>query len=136
MQAGYNRLCLKSTGRFSRSGGYRIGLDRYRLSTISQRFIDTPDSLKLKLNKVFPNPFGSNIRLEYTLADNGRVVVSVFDVNGRLIRRLSDRNQLRRDYSVLWDGRDTQGHSCPAGIYFVDISFKTVRKTAIAVLVR
>jgi flagellar hook assembly protein FlgD len=46
-----------------------------------------------------------------------RVNVSVFDVNGRLVKALVDGGQGAID--VTWDARDSKGLRVASGIYFI-----------------
>jgi hypothetical protein len=68
---------------------------------------------------VSPNPF--RLAAEIRLASPGDRIASarVFDVQGRLVRTLSDfpagADRLR------WDGLDSRGASVPAGVYFVRV---------------
>lgn len=60
------------------------------------------------------NPFSSSV----TLICEGDILpgqLMVYDVTGRLIRSLSDR----QDSSFTWDGRDAAGDQVPAGTYLI-----------------
>jgi len=65
-----------------------------------------------------PNPFEATTTLEFRLAAPGPVVVSVFDVAGRLVRPLVRRPLPAGVHRVTWDGRDATGGDTPAGVYF------------------
>jgi hypothetical protein len=70
---------------------------------------------------VSPNPFMQSARMSYQLVRPARVSLIVYDVSGRLVKSLSDGQDLQEpgNYSVLWDGRDDVGRTVPAGVYFV-----------------
>lgn len=68
---------------------------------------------------VHPNPFRPVTTLRYTLARTEDVRVTVFDVTGRLVRRLDVGSRPAGDHRLLWDGRDGRGRRVPAGTYFV-----------------
>ena len=68
---------------------------------------------------VLPNPFvaGAGTQLVFTgTADPGRAEVRVYDVRGRLVRRLVGAGE-DGHVSVRWDGKDAAGASLGAGIY-------------------
>ncbi len=66
-----------------------------------------------------PNPFVSNARIRVVLFEPGRVRLDVFDMNGRLLRRLADRVEAAGLREWTWDGRDRAGRQLPAGAYFL-----------------
>jgi hypothetical protein len=65
-----------------------------------------------------PNPFSSETELCFTLARSTRVTLSIYDVGGRLVRRLVDEERGAEQYTVTWAGRGTDGRPLPAGVYF------------------
>lgn len=82
-----------------------------------------------------PNPFRAETRIAFALEREGPVHVSVFDVQGRLVRNLlsggmgaSGRNE------IGWDGRDEAGRAAVAGIYFVRV--RAANQEAVQRLVR
>ncbi|MDD3642223.1 MAG: hypothetical protein PHQ19_02005 [Candidatus Krumholzibacteria bacterium] len=67
----------------------------------------------------FPNPFNPATTIEYAVARRGRISISVYDVSGRLVRNLVDR-ELREpgSYRIRWDGTTEAGRSAESGLYF------------------
>ncbi len=71
----------------------------------------------------YPNPFNPETWFPYNLAQKAGVTVYIYDVNGRLVRRLDIGIQEPGSYrsqkkAVHWDGRDEFGASVASGIYF------------------
>ena len=64
-----------------------------------------------------PNPFNPTTTIRYQLPGTGKVGLRVYDVRGRLVRRLVDRVENAGDYSVQWDGRDDRGIAVASGAY-------------------
>jgi hypothetical protein len=75
------------------------------------------------------NP-GSGSRLEFTLPSAARVTLSVFDVQGRMVRTLIDQDAAAGPFAVQWDGRDDGGTRLDRGIYFARLvaGTRTVEK--------
>jgi hypothetical protein len=69
--------------------------------------------------EVRPVPFRSDLTLALTLARAEQATVEVFDVRGRLVRRLLRRALPAGAHRLNWDGRSEGGAPAPAGIYFV-----------------
>ncbi|HPF70819.1 MAG TPA: FlgD immunoglobulin-like domain containing protein, partial [Candidatus Krumholzibacteria bacterium] len=66
-----------------------------------------------------PNPFNPSTVITYDLARPGTVTLEVFDVGGRLVRRLENGTlQSAGRHQVRWDGRDQAGRAAPSGAYF------------------
>jgi len=65
-----------------------------------------------------PNPFRPTTTIAYAVPRNGSVQLSVFDVKGRLVRKLVGQVQAAGRYQVIWDGRDMAGRRAASGVYF------------------
>jgi len=65
----------------------------------------------------FPNPFNMSTEIQYELHRNGTLNLSVFDINGRLIRNLVDTHQEAGIKRVVWDGKDAYGREVSSGLY-------------------
>jgi hypothetical protein len=69
-----------------------------------------------------PNPFGGGTTINFELASDGPVELTVHDVSGRLVRRLETGPRPAGRHVVRWDGTDAHGRTVPAGVYFVRLS--------------
>jgi hypothetical protein len=80
-----------------------------------------------------PNPFGSGTTIEFDVPGSGTIrlggslaeratTVAIYDVAGRLVRRLLDRPLPPGRYRVSWDCRDERGAAMPSGVYFARVS--------------
>lgn len=66
-----------------------------------------------------PTPFRSNTLISYELYTAANVRLTVYDAQGRSVRRLIDgTTQLAGPYAIPWDGRDDGGRAVAAGVYF------------------
>ncbi len=63
------------------------------------------------------NPFRDEAVLALTMPNNGRALVQVYDVTGRLIRTLIDGDLPAGTHRVTWDGKDNLGGPCASGVY-------------------
>jgi competence protein ComEC len=69
---------------------------------------------------VYPNPCGgSGTRILYSVPRAGVIDVSVYDVAGRLVRRLASGSVDSGERALEWDGRDDNGTNSPSGVYLV-----------------
>ena len=89
----------------------------------------------------FPNPFNPETWIPYTLADDADVNVRIYDVEGKLVRKLDVGYQragsyLSREKAVYWDGRDQLGESVSSGIYFYTLKADTFSDTRRMVILK
>jgi len=68
-----------------------------------------------------PNPLsgGATGRVHFTMARPGKAVVEVFDVNGRLVRKIFDGPAPQGSNEASWDGSDFRGHPLAGGVYYL-----------------
>jgi hypothetical protein len=71
------------------------------------------------LNQNYPNPFNPTTTIDYEIPGGRevRVSLSIYDLRGRLVRRLEEGMERPGRHSVLWDGRDSFGVPVPSGVY-------------------
>lgn len=70
------------------------------------------------LGRAHPNPFFPTTTIPFRLAQEAKVRIDVWDLNGRLVRQLVDGRIPAGDHQALWDGRDAQGRALANGTYF------------------
>ena len=70
--------------------------------------------------RAHPNPFNPRTTVVFDVPRRGRVTVTVFDVRGRLVRKLADEMyESGAAYEATWDGLDSLDRSTATGAYFV-----------------
>jgi hypothetical protein len=74
------------------------------------------------LDQPAPNPTDGPTKLSFTLPSRSSVVLSVYDVGGRLVRTLLQGDVDAGEHSVMWDGLDDQGGETAAGVYFARLT--------------
>ena len=75
----------------------------------------------------YPNPFNPETWIPYQLAESTEVTLTIYDMNGRLIRRLAVGYQAAgiyrsRSRAAYWDGRNQLGESVASGLYFYTLT--------------
>ena len=66
----------------------------------------------------YPNPFKSNATIRYNVKTSGQVNIAIFDATGQMINQLVNEHQTAGQYSVNWDGKNSDGQLVHNGIYF------------------
>ena len=75
----------------------------------------------------YPNPFNPETWIPYQLAESAEVTLTIYDINGQLVRRLALGHQAAgmyrsRSRAVYWDGRNQLGESVASGLYFYTLT--------------
>ena len=71
------------------------------------------------LSNVYPNPFNPSTTIDYTLSVNSDVNLSIYDMQGRMVRSLVSGNQDAGTYNVVWNGLNDNSEQSASGIYLV-----------------
>ena len=75
----------------------------------------------------YPNPFNPETWIPYQLAESAEVTLTIYDINGQLVRRLVVGHQAagmyrNRSRAAYWDGRNHLGESVASGLYFYTLT--------------
>jgi hypothetical protein len=98
---------------------YKIGI----VESGSERFSGEIEAsirqkLELKLLQNYPNPFNPATTISFTLPEKVNVNLSIFDLQGKLVKTLISETLPEGDGECMWDGTDLRGNSVSSGIYF------------------
>ena len=85
---------------------------------------EIPSETQLLRN--YPNPFNPETWIPYHLANDSDVLLSIYDINGVLVRELDLGHQQAGYYTdrtraAYWDGRNEWGEPIASGIYFYQL---------------
>jgi flagellar hook assembly protein FlgD len=72
-------------------------------------------------------------RLGFSIVRKERVEIRLYDVSGRAVRTLANREFTAGEHEVVWDGSDDAGRAVPRGVYFFQLrtpSFVSQKKLA------
>jgi len=98
--------------------------------------VSTPRELGLprrfELASPQPTPSRGETILAFDLPEPARVVLDVFDAQGRRVNRVADAAFLPGRHTVTWRGDDQRGHILDSGVYYVQMqagAFRAMRRT-------
>jgi len=69
----------------------------------------------------YPNPFNAQTVIEYFLPESAPVRLTIYNALGQRVLTLVEAEQADGEHRALWDGKDEQGASVGAGIYFYEL---------------
>jgi len=85
---------------------------------------------------VYPNPFNPETTIRFTLQTQGEVSLSIYNVDGRLVRTLVSGTLAEGPHNQVWNGRDGMDQPVPSGIYFCRLVANGVVRTSKLLLLK
>ena len=84
-----------------------------------------PEQTQLLAN--YPNPFNPETWIPYRLAAAAHVTLTIYDLNGQVVRQLALGHQAvgiyqSRSRAAYWDGRNAFGEPVASGVYFYTLT--------------
>ena len=76
---------------------------------------------KFALHAAYPNPFNPSTNIDIETVASGKLLVSIYDISGRLINTLLNKKTDAGYHSLRWNGQNFNGEPMPTGIYFVQV---------------
>ena len=75
----------------------------------------------------YPNPFNPETWIPYQLSEAAAVALTIYDMNGQLVRHLAVGHQAAgmyrsRSRAAYWDGRNQLGEPVASGLYFYTLT--------------
>jgi subtilisin family serine protease len=95
---------------------------------------DTPAAFGLV--GAMPNPFNPMTTVRFVLAESARATLSIYDVQGRLVRTLVDSVLPAGLGEARWNGQDNRGNGVASGTYFARLVAGTQTSVKTLTLVR
>lgn len=74
-----------------------------------------PGSFRLGQN--YPNPFNPHTIIPFEISETAEVTLSIYDIQGRLVRQLLDHEQISGRVQRKWDGTNDAHQPVAAGVY-------------------
>ncbi|WP_051385046.1 T9SS type A sorting domain-containing protein [Flavobacterium enshiense] len=121
-----SKMALQNDGKILLSGyidngsNYDFALARYNMGTLGIE----ENSFVNNSVKVYPNPFSSTATITFSLNQSEKVSVKIFDLNGRLIRIISNGVLEGGKHSLTFDAEQLD-----TGIYFLQLQGEDFFKT-------
>ena len=87
-----------------------------------------------RLHAARPNPFGPSTSIRFELPQAGPVALTVYDVTGRVVRRLAKGWHGAGAHEIAWRGRNEDGVRMAPGVYLYELQaggFRETRRVAL-----
>lgn len=87
---------------------------------------------------VYPNPFSKETKIEFSIKNEDKVNLTLYNENGQLIKKLINNDTLSEGkYEIIWEGKNYEGVDQPNGVYWYVITGEKIgKKTGKIILTR
>ncbi len=92
--------------------------DVYSISDLPVRYF---------LHQNYPNPFNPVTKISYEIPASSFIEISVFDITGKLVRKLFNGQKEAGFHDIEWNGLDNNGKKVSSGIYLYRIDAKNLK---------
>jgi len=137
---GYNDLAITGYGIDFTHGGVSILFNDGTGNFVGEPQIGNAEckieNVKCKISN-YPNPFNPTTNIEFSIPEQGLVEINIYDIKGRLVKKLISKILEGGEYEAIWDGRNKDNRSCSTGIYLMNLMYKGItQKTGKLVLMK
>lgn len=119
--------------RFPAEGNFYLTLSNEQMFSISRLpeitayLVDNTTSSHLTM-EVYPNPFSSKVVIQAGFAGKTEnYLVNIYDIHGRLIKRIEVNQDASGKSTLYWDGRNQDGYRVSSGMYLVELQSENSR---------
>ncbi len=77
--------------------------------------------------KTYPNPFNTQVKIEYFLPNSGRLKIEIYNILGQKVTTLFNGYACKGREKIIWDGTLFSQQPAPSGLYFVQLYFNGVK---------
>ncbi len=101
--------------------GNRIDMGAYENQNVIVKANDNSISSIPKIAN-FPNPFNPSTTIKFSIQNDSRIELSVFNIKGQKIRTLIQNELMKGNHSTIWNGNDDSENSVSSGIYLYKLN--------------
>ncbi|MCK5051447.1 MAG: T9SS type A sorting domain-containing protein [Candidatus Cloacimonetes bacterium] len=74
--------------------------------------------LHTSLHHNYPNPFNPTTTISYSLKENSKISLNIYNIKGQLVKKLVDEQMNASVHNVVWNGKNDSGRNVSSGVYF------------------
>ena len=105
-------------------------------SSVKEKFESNAEPNKFMLFQNYPNPFNVITTITYQLVFIEKVSLSIYNLMGKEVIKLIDKQQTVGSHQVVWNGKDTNGEEVSSGIYLAVLKSDDLTKVTKLTLIR
>lgn len=116
--------------------GGRIDMGAYENQNVVVNADEDLIPLITKLNKNYPNPFNPTTTINYSLKENSKVSLNIYNIKGQKVKQIVNEVLTAGEHSIVWDGTDNNNKSISSGIYFYKMKTENHEETKKMILMK
>jgi hypothetical protein len=89
-----------------------------------------------KLHANYPNPFNAETTVSFEIGERAYTQVYIYDMMGRLVKRLFEGKLSPGSYNYKWDGKNRYDENVASGVYLLNVSAGQFRESGKMILSR
>lgn len=93
----------------------------FYFNQLSDIYEDEIQNLNISLSN-YPNPFNPTTTIEFSIQNNSKVVLTVFNIKGQKIKTLASNAFTKGSHSIVWNGDDESNKPVSSGIYLYKLN--------------
>ncbi len=78
--------------------------------------------LVTNLNQNYPNPFNPSTTIEFSIQNDSKIDLSVYNIRGQKINTIIHNKFTKGSHSIIWNGNDEIGKSVSSGLYLYKLN--------------
>jgi len=88
--------------------------------------LDAAETKNIMDVRIYPSPISTDSKIEFYLPKPEHADVTIYDSQGRVVKKLLNESALGGVNTVFWNGEDYRGQPTTTGLYFVRVSSETM----------
>jgi len=114
--------------------GTAVGLTVYDKNAISIKSLPKAGNTSF-IQNIFFNQFHNSFSIKFSILHPGRVVISIYNIHGQMIKKLHTNFYNPGDYSLTWDGKNSGNKFVNSGTYIVNFVCETAEENYLIQLI-
>lgn len=98
--------------------------------------VNRPIAARTKLGNNYPNPFNPSTEIQFQLALSGNVKLEIFDISGRCVNTILNKEMSAGSHTAVWNGLNKQGQKVSSGLYFYRLTTKDFSESKKMMLIK
>ena len=105
-------------------------------SKLSNTEVQANTNKQPQLINNYPNPFNPETKIRFFIPEPAMVSLTIYDVQGRMVKQLVNAIVDQGIYDFTWDGRDQTGQAVASGTYVYTLQTATFTQSRKMILMR
>ena len=111
-------------------------LQAAQVNLISTGVNDPVIPSEISLHQNYPNPFNPTTTINYSLKENSKVSLNIYNIKGQKVKQLINDQVSAGQHTIIWNGLDDEGKSVNSSVYFYKLKADNFEQTRKMILMK